>query len=153
MVISSQIHTDNCNDFALFESAAEILRAMSDHGNLAATEFHDNLECVRQCLSKKQGSHARLSLSDIPNQHPGGLSFLTGAAGRRPSEMVLTANPVLPDTTVPEDLTSDVSFLGQDMEEFLALPDVDFGPLDPLGMPTSVTDSVYSWPNYSLWTA
>jgi hypothetical protein len=38
------------------------------------------------------------------------------------------------------------------VNEVPALPDVDFGPLDP-GMPISVVDAVYSWSNYSLWTA
>lgn len=36
---------------------------------------------------------------------------------------------------------------------FLAQPDVDFGPLDPSGVPISVADAVYSWPNFSRWTA
>lgn len=39
MVISSEIHPEIDNDFDLFETATGILRAMSDHGNLAATEF------------------------------------------------------------------------------------------------------------------
>ncbi|KAJ6181365.1 hypothetical protein N7485_000007 [Penicillium canescens] len=51
MVVSSQLH-DNRSDFALFEMASEILHAMSGHGNLAATEFYDNLEGVRQFLDK-----------------------------------------------------------------------------------------------------
>lgn len=62
MVISSEIHPEIDNDFALFETATEILRAMSDHGNLAATEFYDNLECLRQCLQKRRNSRARNSL-------------------------------------------------------------------------------------------
>jgi hypothetical protein len=143
MVISSEIHTENCDDFALFETATEILRAMSDHGNLAATEFYDNLACVRQCLGKKQGSRTRSSLPSEAHPNPSeSLSLLTDPAAR-PSEMGL------PEGSLPAD---DMGFLGQNMEEFLALADVDFGPLDP-GTPISVADAVYSWPNYSLWTA
>jgi hypothetical protein len=44
-------------------------------------------------------------------------------------------------------------FLDESMEQFLAQPDVDFGPLDPSGVPISVADAVYSWPDFSLWTA
>ncbi|KAJ5311029.1 hypothetical protein N7476_006889 [Penicillium atrosanguineum] len=142
MVISSEIHTENCNDFALFETATEILRAMSDHGNLAATEFHDNLECVRQCLNKKRGSRARNSLPSEAYLNPSEPLTLFTDPAARPSEMGL------PEVSLP---TDDMGFLGQNMEEFLALPDVDFGPLDP-GMPISA-DATYSWPNYSLWTA
>lgn len=136
MVISSEIHPEIDNDFALFETETEILRAMSDHGNLAATEFYDNLECVRHCLQKKRNSRARNSL-------PRELLSLFIDSATRPSEMGL------PEGSFS---TDDMGFLGQNMEEFLALPDVDFGPLDP-GMPISVASAAYLWPNYSLWTA
>ncbi|KAJ5681391.1 uncharacterized protein N7477_001331 [Penicillium maclennaniae] len=142
MVISSEIHADNCSDFALFETATEILRSMSDHGNLAATEFHDNLECVRQCINKERGSQARNSLpSRVYLNSTESLSLLTEPAAR-------SSEIGLPEGFLPPD---DMGFLGQNMEEFLTLPDVDFGPLDP-GMPINA-DTAYLWPKYSLWTA
>lgn len=72
MVISNEVNSENCNDFALFDTATEILRAMSDHGNLAATEFYDNLEEVRGCLNKTPGSNTRGSFpnsSHLPHSH------------------------------------------------------------------------------------
>ena len=142
MVISSEIQADNCSDFALFETATEILRAMSDHGNLAATEFHDNLECVRQCLDNKRSSRARDSLpGGAYLNHSESLALFTDQAAR-PSDIGLPEGSLR---------TDDMGFLGQNMEEFLALPDLDFGPLDS-GMSISA-DTTSLWPSYSLWTA
>jgi hypothetical protein len=155
MVISSQINSDNDGDFALFETAYEILRMMRDHGNLAATEFYDNLESVRGCLDETQGPIARRisSSAHLPRQgNSDPLSFLPDPA-RRPSDPSVSDNPILHDGTVPGSLTDDMIFLDQSMEDFLAQPDVDFGPLDPSGLPVNVADAVYSWPNFSLWTA
>ncbi|KAJ5109657.1 hypothetical protein N7532_002302 [Penicillium argentinense] len=145
MVISSQIYAENQTDFALFETGYEILRAMRDHGNLAATEFYDNLECVRQSLdSPNRPSIPNTSLTDpVPADAP---SFLPGP---RLSEAGLD----LPETAASGTLADEMVFLDQSMEDFLAQPDVDFGPLDPSGVPVGVADAVYSWPNFSLWTA
>lgn len=169
MVLSSQIQPENHNDYALYETAFEILRAMRDHGNLAATEFYDNLECVQQCLDKnqrsanaKRGSTARASLTgesghvQVLDQHP--TDLLPGppeqAAARRTSEVGLSGGSALPDTSGGSGpFGNEMVFLDESMEQFLAQPDVDFGPLDPSGVPISVADAMYSWPNFSLWTA
>ncbi|KAJ5658964.1 hypothetical protein N7507_005415 [Penicillium longicatenatum] len=130
MVVSSQIYNDHCNDFALFETAYEILHAMSDHGNLAAKEFYENLDYVRKCLDiivDPTDSHTDPRGSDLPGH-------------------------ALPEITAPGNLT-EMDFLGANMEEFLAQPDVDLGPLDPSGLPINVADAMHSWPTYSLWTA
>jgi hypothetical protein len=173
MVLSSQIQSDNHSDYALFETAFEILRAMRDHGNLAATEFYDNLECVQQCLDKTQPSHVNPSAkrgstahnsltgqsSRIPDQHPtDALPVLPDQAAQRASEVGLSGGSALPDTNgnggaLGSTFGNEMVFLDESMEQFLAQPDVDFGPLDPSGVPISVADAVYSWPNFSLWTA
>ncbi|KAJ5632081.1 hypothetical protein N7490_008420 [Penicillium lividum] len=132
MVVSSQIYSDHRNDFSLFETAYEILHAMSDHGNLAAAEFYDNLECVRKCL-EKNGSRS------IPTDN----DFIPDLVSRSD----LSGHHALPDM---ENLT-EMDFLGASMEEFLAQPDVDFGPLDASGLPVNVADAM--WPTFSLWTA
>ena len=157
MFISSQIHADDCNDFALFESAYEILRAMSGQGNLAATEFYDNLESVRNCLDKRQGSIHQPPLlgenSRSSDQHATGEPPSFADSARRLSDVELSGHTASPENTAPGNLTDEMAFSGESMEEFLAQPNVDFGPLDPSGMPISVADEVYSWPNFSLWTA
>ncbi|KAJ5273807.1 hypothetical protein N7478_008932 [Penicillium angulare] len=152
MVISSQLHSENYNDFTLFETAFEILRAMSNHGNLAASEFYDNLECVQKCLNQKHGSSNRHLLSnhvDYRQSDP----HLTEYARGTSVEGASGHHPALPEPTAPGNLTDEMDFLGASMEEFLAHPDVDFGPLDPSGEPINVADAMYSWPNFSLWTA
>ncbi|OQD83111.1 hypothetical protein PENANT_c018G10763 [Penicillium antarcticum] len=150
MVISSQVYPENSGDFSLFEAAFEILRAMSNHGNLAATEFYDNLECVRQRLDQQGASESRPSLqfdrsfvNDQSGAHP---SMMPTLLGGRPSDLSLVGS--VPEAIAPGNLTNDMSFLGEGMEEFLAQPDVDFDFLDP-----SMTDAMSSWPKFSLWTA
>lgn len=148
MVISSQVYSENSNDFALFEAAFEILRAMSNHGNLAATEFYDNLECVQQCLNKNRPSEGTVAVQT------GSVHVVENLTEPLP---VIPANQLgtfgntggfcMSDATAPGSLTNDMAFLGESMEEFLAQPDVDFDLLDP-----SMTDDIYSWPNVSLWT-
>jgi hypothetical protein len=149
MVISSQVYPENSNDFTLFETAFEILRAMSHHGNLAATEFYDHLECVQQCLDQKRQLEDAVTAQtrsipvaenlteSLPIMPPNQLGTL-GSFGNGPFYM---------DTTAPGNLTNDMAFLGESMEEFLAQPDIDFDLLDP-----SMTEGIYSWPNMSLWT-
>lgn len=146
MVISSLVYPENSNDFALFEAAFEILQAMSSHGNLAATEFYDNLECVKQCLDKlrtSEGGHFQSDLSRVAESSTDSLAVIT------PNQLGVFGNPGsgVTEPTVPANYANDMAFLGESMEEFLAQPDVDFL-LDP-----SLTDTVYSWPNLSLWTA
>ncbi|CAG8186528.1 unnamed protein product [Penicillium olsonii] len=147
MVVSSQVYADNGNDFALFEAAFEILRAMSDHGNLAAAEFYDNLECVRQCLN--QSDQPEIGLS----QQAG--SVRLSEHSTEPLPMISSQHmgsskdhniPGIAETTAGN-LTNDMAFLGESMEEFLAQPDIDFDLIDP-----SMTDGAYSWPDISLWT-
>lgn len=147
MVISSLVYPENSNDFALFEAAFEILRAMSSHGNLAATEFYDNLECVKQCLEKirtSEGGHVQSDLSRVAESSTDSLAII---APNQLGPFGNTAGSGIPEHTVPGSYANDMAFLGDSMEEFLAQPDVDFL-LDP-----SLTDTVYSWPNLSLWTA
>ncbi|CAG8253688.1 unnamed protein product [Penicillium salamii] len=147
MVVSSQVYSENTNDFALFEAAFEILRAMSDHGNLAAAEFYDNLECVRQCLD--QGTQPEAAVT----QQTGTVRMSNNSTESLPvisSQQAGTVRnnsvPCNPETTAGI-LTNDMAFLGESMEEFLAQPEVDFDLTDP-----SFTDGVDSWPNLSLWT-
>ncbi|KAJ5782065.1 hypothetical protein N7457_003839 [Penicillium paradoxum] len=147
MVISSLVYPENSNDFALFEAAFEILRTMSSHGNLAATEFYDNLEGLKQCLDTRISSeidHTQNASSRIADTLTDGLmmpSSQLGTLGNIASMTEATAS-------TNSNSTNDMAFLGESMEEFLAQPDVDFDLLAP-----SLADAVYSWPNLSLWTS
>ncbi|KAJ5951671.1 uncharacterized protein N7479_010084 [Penicillium vulpinum] len=148
MVISSLIYPENSNDFALFEAAFEILRAMSSHGNLAATEFYDNLESVKQCLDDIRGSGGGSFHSDVSRVVE---TFNDPLSVIPPNQLGLFGNTTvsgIPEATVPSNTANDMTFLGESMEQFLAQPGLDFDLLDP-----SLTDTVYSWPNLSLWTS
>ncbi|KAJ6015879.1 hypothetical protein N7540_010470 [Penicillium herquei] len=136
----------------------QILRAMSDHGNLAATEFYDNLACIRRCLDKRHGSRSRHSISSHLHSYPSDSHALEGPSVPDPAARGLDQglsghHPMLPEPTAPGNLTDEMEFLGASMEEFLAQPDIDFEPLDSSGEPINVADAMYSWPNFSLWTA
>jgi hypothetical protein len=48
--MSSFVPIGNPNDMGGFDSALDILRSMTDNGNLAAAEFYHNLEQVKVCL-------------------------------------------------------------------------------------------------------
>lgn len=147
MVISSQIYPENGHDFLLFEAAFEILRVMSDHGNLAATEFHDNLACIQQCLDRSTQAEVvfpqEIQSVNIIENPTDSLSMNAPHQQGKPTN----ASTSIANTTTTGTLNNDVAFLGESMEAFLAQPDIDFEFLDP-----SMNDSVYSWPNLSLWT-
>lgn len=147
MVVSSQLYPENVNDFALFEAAFEILRSMRDHGNLAAAEFYDNLECIKQCLDRSNQSEAGVSQQVESARTTNNLSEpLPMIASLHSGTFRNSSVPYIPDTTAGN-LTNEMAFLGESMEEFLAQPDIDFDLGDP-----SITGDVYSWPNLSLWT-
>jgi hypothetical protein len=148
MVISSLVYPENSNDFALFEAAFEILRAISSHGNLAATEFYDNLECVKQCLDSRRQSEGGRCQNNPSHIAVTSTNPVATIAPNQLGALASNTGSAITDTTAWANPANDMAFLGESMEEFLAQPDVDFDLLDP-----SLTDAVYSWPNLSLWTA
>lgn len=135
-ILSNPVRQSQRLHYAVFETAFEILRAMRDHGNLAATEFYDNLECVQQCLdqtqpsrihpSAKRGSTARHSLTGesrrVPDQHPTDvLPVLPDQAARRTSEVGLSGGSALPDTSggaLGTTFGNEMVFLDDSMEQF-----------------------------------
>ncbi|KAJ5739950.1 Major facilitator superfamily domain general substrate transporter [Penicillium manginii] len=50
LAMSSFVPIGNPNDMSCFDSALDLLRSMSENGNLAAAEFYHNLEQVKICL-------------------------------------------------------------------------------------------------------
>lgn len=50
LAMSSFVPIGNRNDMTGFDSALDLLRSMTDNGNLAAAEFYHNLEQVKVCL-------------------------------------------------------------------------------------------------------
>jgi len=50
LAMSSFVPIGNPSDMTAFDSALDLLRSMTENGNLAAAEFHTNLEQVKVCL-------------------------------------------------------------------------------------------------------
>lgn len=55
LAMSSFVPIGNPNDMTGFDSALDLLRSMTENGNLAAAEFYHNLEQVKGCLDKYVG--------------------------------------------------------------------------------------------------
>lgn len=64
LAMSSFVPIGNPNDMGGFDSALDILRSMTDNGNLAAAEFYHNLEQVKICLDGYRD--ARRPRADFP---------------------------------------------------------------------------------------
>jgi hypothetical protein len=56
LAMSSFVPIGNPNDMGGFDSALDVLRSMSENGNLAAAEFYHNLEQVKICLDAYRGA-------------------------------------------------------------------------------------------------
>ncbi|KAJ5884594.1 Major facilitator superfamily domain general substrate transporter [Penicillium tannophilum] len=56
LAMSSFVPIGNPNDMSGFDSALDLLRSMTENGNLAAAEFYHNLEQVKACLDTYRGN-------------------------------------------------------------------------------------------------
>ena len=56
LAMSSFVPVGNPNDMSSFDSALDLLRSMTENGNLAAAEFYYNLEQVKDCLDGYRGT-------------------------------------------------------------------------------------------------
>lgn len=71
LAMSSFVPVGNPNDMSCFDSALDLLRSMSENGNLAAAEFYHNLEQVKICLDAYRGTPTRLRRNDVANDTSG----------------------------------------------------------------------------------
>lgn len=67
LAMSSFVPIGNPNDMSGFDSALDLLRSMTENGNLAAAEFYHNLEQVKACLDTYRGN-----VSGEPRRNEGG---------------------------------------------------------------------------------
>ncbi|GKZ20416.1 hypothetical protein AbraIFM66951_002728 [Aspergillus brasiliensis] len=63
LAMSSFTPVGNPADLGAFETGMEVLRSMSENGNLAASEFYNNLEQVKGCLDRYLSERRRDSRS------------------------------------------------------------------------------------------
>ncbi|KAL1865775.1 Tudor domain-containing protein 1 [Paecilomyces lecythidis] len=153
LIISSLLPFGNLSDLGLFETAIEILRSMSTHGNLAAAEFYANLDRIKQCLGEKCTRSTSDVHSSTEQQIPrhtisdvGAIQFGPDIAG---GNALSTTDHPFPSTAMASGFTTEMAFQEPTMQEFLALSDIDLGPLDPTGIPVGDADATNA---YSLWT-
>lgn len=59
LAMSSFVPIGNPSDMSAFDSALDLLRSMTENGNLAAAEFYHNLEQVKVCLDTYRGTNTR----------------------------------------------------------------------------------------------
>lgn len=76
LAMSSFVPVGNPKDMTGFDSALDLLRSMTENGNLAAAEFYRNLEQVKICLDNYQNvtSSARgdVQVTHVNNPNPRG---------------------------------------------------------------------------------
>ncbi|KZF24914.1 putative C6 transcription factor [Xylona heveae TC161] len=163
LAMSSLLAAKNKHDIGGFETSIEILRSMSDNGNLSAKEFYVNLEQVKLCLDSQ-------SIQDANN----------GSQQRRQNNeanMLMPDRPAMPPMVVPASMqnqsmlpapsgsqglslssntfagfTTEMAFLEPTMQDFLAQSDMDLGLLNPVDMSTSDPGTLWTWPTPSLPT-
>jgi hypothetical protein len=97
LAMSSFLPIGSASDLSAFETGLEVLRAVSENGNLAAAEFYHNLEQVKYCLDRYRG--------DKPQDGRRERSATTTAMGSNaavaatcPPPMMATASATASDT-------------------------------------------------------
>ncbi|OOF99212.1 hypothetical protein ASPCADRAFT_163270 [Aspergillus carbonarius ITEM 5010] len=135
----------NPADLESLETATEILHRMSDHGNLAATEFYENLKRVKQALPTNAESiiddHGSCSLSQKQS-----LGSVAAAAGDR------VIDPHTIGTLPAMGYTTEMAFLEPTMQDFLGRPENEMDFIHPYDLLIDDSATIAAWPA-TLWTS
>lgn len=146
LAMSSFVPVGSPGDLAGFETALEVLRLMSENGNLAAADFFLNLEQVKFCLDGYRGREKGMgkanataaigpgdvSVSSITEVSPPAMqtpNIGTVESGATP-DMVM--NQAYLDSNHNEGFTTAMAFLEPTMQDFLEQSDIDLGLLNPV---------------------
>ncbi|OOF98645.1 hypothetical protein ASPCADRAFT_139909 [Aspergillus carbonarius ITEM 5010] len=162
LVMSSFTPIGSPADLGAFETGMEVLRSMSENGNLAATELYKNLEQVKFCLDRYLSERRRDSRSR--RNAAAAIGPGTTSASDAAASAAATATPISgtappphalaeglmpadfgfhPATTVVEGgmvrdatsgFTTAMAFMEPTMQDFLAQSDFDLGMLHPVDM-------------------
>jgi hypothetical protein len=109
LAMSSFVPIGNPSDMTGFDSALDLLRSMTENGNLAAAEFYNNLEQVKACLGvyrgarglktgRREGSAEAAGAAPAMNTHTGPGGFSSSASAIQGLSAALgptTTNPSL----------------------------------------------------------
>lgn len=170
--MSSLLPIGSRNDIGAFETGLTVLQSMSENGNLAASEFYQNLEQVKYCLERygdeRRRKEARVNGAEalgpgnipassvIPTQsHTDEMAPLQPTSGsiiRANNELNNSpgsngyANPA-PRISIHEatvGLPTAMTFLEPTMQDFLAQSDFDLGLLHSVDTFMNDTESMYT---------
>ncbi|KAI9926701.1 hypothetical protein MW887_003794 [Aspergillus wentii] len=165
LAMSSFVPIGNPGDLGSFTTALEVLRSMSENGNLAASEFFHNLEQVKICLDRyreeRQQRRGDRGTGEKRNGAaaigPGGITAYTptpsmgsimgpGEAGIGVGQNYGTAaNIGMPVADAAGGFTTAMAFLEPTMQDFLAQSDFDLGMLNPVDTFMNDTESLYTY--------
>lgn len=155
LAMSSFVPIGSPSDLGAFEAALEVLGSMSANGNLAAAEFFQNLEQVRDCLDcyrgRTGGGIGNLAASaaigpDNNNITTSSSTMIPGPTIPPPAEneMSLSASNPPPMRDAAEGFTTAMAFLEPTMQDFLAQSDLDLGLLHPVDAFMNESESLYT---------
>ncbi|GLA13099.1 hypothetical protein AnigIFM62618_009621 [Aspergillus niger] len=144
LVISSLLPSiGNPADLESLDTATEILHRMSEHGNLAAAEFYENLKRVKETLATKPGvvndSHERRSqtprhsLASLPAGGPAADPHAIG---------------IVPATGY----TTEMAFLEPTMQDFLGRSENEIDAIQPYDLFIDDHATIAAWPA-TMWTS
>lgn len=152
--MSSFVPVGSPNDLASFETALEVLRLMSENGNLAAADFFLNLEQVKFCLDGYRGRGKGMGKANATAAiGPGDVSVSSitesSSPAMQPPSTIGTVESANPDMVMNQayhvysnqndtihdtsgGFTTAMAFLEPTMQDFLAQSDIDLGLLNPV---------------------
>lgn len=161
LAMASFLSIGSPSDLGAFETSLEMLRSMSENGNLAASEFHMNLVQVKECLDRYREANPSSpnpisnndSTTTIPVEStpiplvptPSTTAPATSAAPNAPNSILtpedeplnlsgyaLPSGTMAAETTAVPGFTTAMAFLEPTMQDFLAQSDFDLGLLHPV---------------------
>jgi hypothetical protein len=173
LAMSSLLPIGSRNDLGAFETGLTVLQSMSENGNLAASEFYQNLEQVKYCLERygderrrkeARGSGAEAlgpgnipASSIIPAQpHADETAPLQPGAGSiiRANNELNSSSPgyngygnLAPGISIHDaavGFPTAMTFLEPTMQDFLAQSDFDLGLLHSVDTFMNDTESMYT---------
>lgn len=151
--MSSFVPIGNPSDMGSFEAALEMLGSMSGNGNLAASEFLQNLEQVKVCLDtfRERNGRGAETGNAAAAIGPGNLPALPPGPMMGPAEndihipATAAANTALNVRDSAEGFTTAMAFLEPTMQDFLAQSDFDLGLLHPVDTFMNEPESLYNF--------
>ncbi|KAJ5142208.1 hypothetical protein N7526_003203 [Penicillium atrosanguineum] len=153
LAMSSFVPVGNASDMSGFDSALDLLRSMTENGNLAAAEFYHNLEQVKVCLNGYRGG--RSGESEVSVQPVASVPAPVSGSG------LGSTLPVMPEShelmggggqgmeyAVQRETmvgyTTEMAFLEPTMQDFLAQSDIDLGLLHPVDTFLNEAENLYT---------